>query len=102
MGKEFIFKIHKSYRLVVAVCDLELVGKKIDEGEKQLDLSTNFFNGEKIDLKNLKYLVKKLEREDATFFIVGNRSVELFKELEIIDEEGIKTLSGVRFALALL
>ena len=34
----------KSYRDVVAICDKELIGKKFEEGNFQLDVKENFFS----------------------------------------------------------
>ena len=69
-------KIHKSYRIVVAVCDSNLIGKKFEEGKRQLDLRENFYKGEEIDTKNLMKLLHHYSIEDATFNIVGENSVK--------------------------
>ena len=44
-----IVKVHSDKnRLIVAVCDNEVFGKKFYEGELQLDLSSDFFKGEEM------------------------------------------------------
>ena len=39
--------IIKTYRNVVAVCDVNLLGKKFEEGKFQLDVKENFLKEEK-------------------------------------------------------
>ena len=98
-------KIHKSYRLVVAVCDSELVGKKFEEGNKTLDVRENFYSGEgsqNIEEKELIEMMEDLSREDATFSIIGEKSVSCALKAGIIRREGIKKVSGISFALVLM
>lgn len=102
MGEEdFLVNIHKSYRNVVAICDKNLFGKKIVEGERQLDLTGEFFNGGVRNEGALREIILDQSREDATFNIVGNKSVFVAKDLGIIVDEGISKIGGVSFALVL-
>ncbi|PIN77623.1 hypothetical protein COV15_01705 [Candidatus Woesearchaeota archaeon CG10_big_fil_rev_8_21_14_0_10_34_12] len=96
-----LVKIHKSYRDVVAVCDSELIGKKFEEGRKQLHLN-EFFNGEEKPEEEVLELMKDLEKEDVTFNIVGKKAIELALKAGVIKEEGISTIQDVPFALVLL
>jgi len=51
---KMIVKIHKSReRKILAVCDNELFGKKFEEGKLRLDLSSEFYDGEEVQEKNL-------------------------------------------------
>lgn len=97
-----IINIMNSYRDVVAVCDSEIIGKRFEEGKFQLDLTGGFFRGEEIDEKRAVDIMKRMSREDATFNIVGENSVNAALEAGIIEEEGIKKIQGVPFALILL
>lgn len=97
-----LIKIHKAYRDVVAICDKELLGKLFEEGKFQLDLKESFFGGEKLDKEEIIKAIKELSREDATFNIVGERSVSAALEAEIISSEGIKKIKGIPFALVLM
>jgi uncharacterized protein len=102
MGEDILFRIHKSYRWVVAVCDKELYGKKLIEDKAQLDLTGEFFNGEVLGSEETKRRMIDANKEDATFNIVGEKSVSIAKELGFIKEEGILEVQGVPFALVLL
>ena len=95
-------KIHKSYRNVVAVCDLDLIGKKFEEGECQLDVKENFFKGDEITTDKAIEIMKEYEKEDSTFNIVGDESINSALKAKIISEEGIKRINNVPFALVLM
>ncbi len=95
-------KIHESYRKVVAVCDSELIGKKFEEGNKQLDVKESFYEGEKVDGEKAIEMIKGLSLDDATFNIVGEKAVQMALESGIINEEGIGKVDKVPFALVLL
>lgn len=97
-----LIKIHSAYRSVIAVCDSELLGKKLEEGEKQLDLTGQFFRGEEKTLEEAKAILEDMRKEDASFYIVGKESCSLSKEIGLISEEGVFYVSGVPFALVLL
>lgn len=97
-----LVKIHKAYRDVVAVCDTELIGKKFEEGIKQLDIRENFYNGEEKSKDELIELLQDLATEDSTFNIVGEKSVQVALEAGIIAEEGVRRIQGIPFALVLL
>jgi len=98
---DYLFKIHKSYRLVVAICDKDVYGKMLTEGIRQLDLTGSFFQGEEVDEAGLKEKIIDCSKEDATFNIVGKNSIRIAKEIELIKDEGVLEIEGVPFALVL-
>ncbi|MCK5321226.1 DUF424 family protein [Candidatus Pacearchaeota archaeon] len=102
MGKDILLKIHKSYRWVVAVCDEELFGRKLIDGKRVLDLSGNFFKGDVMNCEEAQEEISRCNDEDATFNFVGERSVEIAKELGIVNDESVVDIDRVPFALALL
>ncbi len=95
-------KIHKSIRTVVALCDADLIGKKLEEGKKQMDIRENFFKGDKINEEQAINLLKTQAREDATFNIVGKKSVESAIKAGIITSKGVAKIKEVPFALILM
>ena len=98
---EIIIKAHKSYREVVAVCDKHLLGKKFLEGERMLDLTGQFFDGEVFSSEEAVEKIAFHVREDATFNIIGEGSVALCLKMGIISESGILKVDGIPFALVL-
>lgn len=95
-------KIHNSYRDVITICDSELIGKKFEEDKFQLDVKENFFKGEKIDEEKVINMMKNMLKEDSTFNIIGEKSVNAALKAGIISKEGIKKIQGIPFALILL
>lgn len=82
-------KIHRSYRNVVAICDKELVGKKFEEGKKQLEVSENFFGGEEMSKEEIIKLIERQAKEDASFNIAGKESVAAAVESGLAEEETV-------------
>ncbi len=97
-------KIHKSsnVRPVVAICDSDILGKKFDEGKKQIDVRENFYKGVEMNKEDVLKLIQRQTIEDASFNIVGKESVQIALEAGIITKEGISRIKGIPFALVLL
>ncbi|MCK9567916.1 DUF424 family protein [Candidatus Pacearchaeota archaeon] len=95
-------KIIKSCRDVVAICDKEIIGKKFEEGNIQLDVKENFYSGKELSEKQVIEIMQRMSDEDATFNIIGKKSVAAALKAGIIVEEGIKEIQGIPFALVLL
>jgi len=96
-----LIKIHESYRNIVAVCDSELVGKRFEEGNSQIEIGSFFGNDEKTEEEVLA-IIKEADRDDATFNIVGEQSCKIALKAGIINEKGIKRIQGIPVALTLL
>ena len=97
-----LIKIHKSYRDVIAISDKELLGKKFEENNSQLNIKESFYKGEEVTEENLIDKIRDLALEDSTFNIVGKKSVSCALRAGIILEEGIKKIQGIPYALVLL
>jgi hypothetical protein len=99
MHSKIYFKIHESYRRVVAVCDSDLIGKKFEEGIKQLEIKEHFFKGHETEEKEIIELFRRQAVEDATFNIVGEQAVKAAFKAGIIGEGNVGKVDGVPFAL---
>ena len=97
-----LVNIIKSYREVVAICDAELLGKYFEEERFQLDIKQSFFSGEKTSEEEVIQIMQDMSREDATFNIVGEKSVNAAIKAGIISEDGINKIQGIPFALILM
>ncbi len=95
-------RIIKSYRDVVAVCDSELIGKRFEEGQFQLEVKEGFYKGEEMNEKQVLDIMRRMAMEDATFNIVGKKSVELAIKAGVILKKGTKTVQGIPFAMILM
>lgn len=97
-----LIKIHKAYREIVAVCDEEILGKTFEEGKTVLEVRESFFNGDKIEEKELEKTLRDFSTSDATFNIIGEKSVKCAIKAGVITKEGVKKVKGIPFALVLL
>ncbi len=96
-----LFKVHRATRLAVALCDSNLIGKRFEEGKRQLDLTGKFFQGEEKTEEETAELLDFYKKEDACFNIVGEESCKIALEQGLISEEGISRVNGVPFSLVL-
>ena len=59
-------KIYNSYRIVVALCDSNLIGKKFEEGKRQLHLRENFYKEREVTKEEaINYLNQENSRHIA-------------------------------------
>lgn len=94
-----IVKVHKTDgRIIVAVCDDELAGCRFEDGEKQLDLTVDFFKGEKLDVEQAGDLLRNADVVN----LVGKKSTELALEEGVIDKNNIVVIAGIPTAQAVV
>lgn len=83
-------------KTVVAVCDDDLLGKKFEQGELQLDLTSDFYKGEKTDEKDAGDLVRNAD----TVNFVGEESIKLGLKEGIIEKDHIIKIANIPHAQA--
>ena len=95
-----IVKIHKTgdNKKIVAVCDSNLIGKKLEEKNLQLDLTSRFYSGEEKAEKD----IIKLFHEAYIVNLVGNDSVNLGLKLGIVSNSNIIYIKKVPHAQVIL
>lgn len=95
-----IAKLHKSRdnKVVVAVCDSGLLGKKFEEGNKQLDMTSDFFNGEEKD----DLAIGDLIRNAGSVNLVGEKAVKLGIDEGVVEEGHVKKIAGIPYAQAVV
>jgi len=81
-------------RLILAVCDEDIVGKKYEEHELVLDLSAKFYAGEKMSKTELANLIKKAYIINA----VGQNSIMFLINKNIITKEECKKINAIPYA----
>jgi len=94
--------IIKSYREIVAVCDSELIGKRFEEDNLQLDVKESFFKGELKTREEAIEVMTEMKLEDATFNIIGDRAVKAALEAGVIRPGHVGKIAGISYALILL
>ena len=93
--------IINSYRYVVAICDSDLLGKVFEEEKFQLDVKESFYKGKEVSQEEAIEMMKDMQKEDATFNIIGKEATKAALKAGIIEKEGIGTIQGIPFALVL-
>jgi hypothetical protein len=97
-----LIKIHSGYRKTIALLDTNLLNQTFTEDNKEITLHEHFFKGEEKTKQELIPILQDLQKEDATFNIVGKKSIQTSIEAGIIKQEGIMTIDDIPIALVLL
>lgn len=83
------------HKVVVGICDSDLIGKKFEEGEKCISVSEIFFKGEIVGKENLLEFVKGA----ASLNIVGKEAVETCIDLKLVGRESVLSVDSVPYAV---
>jgi len=88
-------KIYKQGKdLLIGACDEKLIGKKFVEGKLQIDVSKEFYDGQRINTDVLKKYL-----EDATIAnLVGKETIKYAIELGFIDPDCVIKIKGIPHA----
>lgn len=94
-----IVRTHSSSdnRLILTICDSDLIGKVFEEGDQQLDLSSDYFKGEEMEDDKIFKLIQKAYSVN----VVGKKSVEICIKAGVIDQENIAKIKGIPYAYML-
>jgi uncharacterized protein len=93
-----IVKKHStSGRLILAICDPDLIGKKFTEEKKQLDLTSSFYNGEETEEKELKKLIKQAYMLN----LVGKKAIDFALKNKLIEKGNILFVAKIPHAQVL-
>jgi uncharacterized protein len=81
--------------LMINVCDIELVGSKLEEGELLINITKEYFQQEIIESAQ----AEKLLRTCSIANLVGERIVNQAVQLKFAKEMSIRRISGVPFLM---
>lgn len=88
----FVVAQHNSEgRLILTVCDSDIHGKKLEDKDAVLDLSSKFYGGEEKDEAE----VEKLMLQAYTIHAAGKNAVAAVIKLGLAARENVKTVAGV-------
>jgi hypothetical protein len=92
-------KVHKAdmrnhIEVIVALCDKELIGKRLREGEIRLHVNKHFYKGELAS----KEMVREAFKVATIANIVGKRAVKLAIDEGIIDKNNVIKIQDVPHA----
>tara|TARA_Y100000294_G_C8429258_1_gene286114 strand:+ start:233 stop:544 length:312 start_codon:yes stop_codon:yes gene_type:complete len=97
---ELIVKKHISHegKIIIAICDKDLLGKKFEQGELQLDLTSNFYKGDLVNEDEIKKILKNAHLMN----IVGENSINFVVNNGFIKKENILKIDNIPYAQALI
>ncbi len=94
-----LVKIHQDFRRrerqVFAICDAELIGKTIKEGDISLEVTERFYRGTPYAQEQ----VVEFMRDGNNLNMVGKESIQLAIHNDIIEPSTIRTLQGIPIAM---
>ena len=93
MVKEHITSDNK---LILTVCDKEIIGRKFETPDLKLDLSSDFYKGKE---KTEKEIIK-LFQMSYMINLVGQKSVELGLKSKIISKKDIIKIKNIPYVQA--
>lgn len=97
-----LVKIHEAYRKIIAICDSELLGKKFEQDNLQLDVKEGFFGGKEMKESEIVEVIEEGKKDDACFNIIGKESIAIATKVGIISENSVITIQDIPHALSLL
>ncbi len=81
-------------KLIVAICDSELIGKKFNEGELTIDIKDSFYGNTKV---SLEYGLERLKKATIAN-IVGEKIVNAAISEGLILKESVIFINGIPHA----
>lgn len=88
-------KVHNSgINVVVAICDREILGKTLKEGNITVTVNEGFFCGEIVDAER----VEKALRNATTANLFGERCIQCAINCGVVNPESVIYINGVPHA----
>jgi len=81
--------------IMINMCDAELMGKDIVDGELKISINENYYGKQLVDKSEAISLLKSA----SIMNLVGNETISLATDLGIGSESGIKTISNIPFLI---
>ncbi|MBN1544246.1 DUF424 family protein [Candidatus Woesearchaeota archaeon] len=81
-----------------AICDSDILGEVFEEGGRQLNLSSRFYQGKEMSEQDLERVLK----DSYVINAVGKKSVALLIRLKMVDKKNVLKVSGVPYAQCVL
>ena len=95
---KMLTKIHKAEgKVIISIADKDLIGKEFEEGDKYLNISKSFYQGEELGEEE----VLKLLEDANSMNIVGKESVDFCIKNKIVEEEHVLEIEKIPFAIVI-
>lgn len=86
--------------VILAMCDLALIDKVLEEGDVYIDIKnySEFYKGELVEPGQARAMIDRGAIKAAN--IIGNEAVDVAIDSDIIKQENVNRVNGVRYAHA--
>jgi hypothetical protein len=81
--------------MVINMCDAELMGKDVVDGELEIHINENYYGKQLVDKSEAISLLKSA----SIMNLVGKETISLATDLGIGSESGIKIISDIPFLI---
>ena len=81
--------------VMVDICDLDLIGTKLEQGKLVINLTREYYQQEVIELDRASELLQKC----STANLVGSKIVQKAIEMKLANEASVRKISGVPFLM---
>ncbi|OYT43059.1 MAG: hypothetical protein B6U88_02005 [Candidatus Aenigmarchaeota archaeon ex4484_56] len=88
---QFACKIYKGEEILLAVCDKDLLGKKLKYNNFIFEIKESFYFDKFVDENEIKSLLK----EATIINLVGNNIAKLAEKLKYIQKKDIIIIEGI-------
>jgi uncharacterized protein len=88
-------KIKYQETQIINICDLDIVGKKINQGDFAIDISKEYYYSEEITKEEAVGLLKNA----SIINLVGNDIVELALDLNLAKRNSVKVIENIPFLM---
>lgn len=90
--KNIFYKIHSnSLGNILAVCDKEVVGKNLEEGNYFLEVKESFYKGKEVNAEELAEKLKEFENIN----LVGEKCIGVALKEEMANEKSVIKIAKV-------
>jgi uncharacterized protein len=97
-SKMLLRKHEGNNKLILAVCDEDILGSLYKEDGKVIDLTSDFYKGERTAEEELSILLRKAHVVNAA----GKDSVAFLLKLDLIEKADVCVISGIPTAQVIL
>ena len=90
-----IAKKHEiEYKIILAACDKEHLGKTFEEGELSFTASERFYKGNEVTEKELEEMIEGADSVN----LFGNKCVGIAEKMGYVSEKSIRKIKGIKHA----
>ncbi len=95
----YYIKIHtSSVNSMLAISDVDIIGKSFIDGELKLDISERFYKGELVNINKIIDLITKF----SNISIVGVKIINELKKLKYLKNEDIREIDGIPYTMVVI